>query len=54
MGVVDFVGRGKPSNPPAAIFPLAECRRPAGSFRPRAVDKPQKAGEFCTKDLSSV
>lgn len=21
MGVVDFVGRGKPSNPPAAISP---------------------------------
>lgn len=49
MGVVDFVGRGKPSNPPAAIFPLAECGRPTGSFHPRAVDKPQKAGEFCTK-----
>lgn len=44
MGVVDFVGRGKPSNPPAAIFPLAECGRPAGSFRPRAVDKPPKNG----------
>ena len=44
MGVVDFVGRGKPSNPPAAIFPLAECGRPTGSFRPRAVDKPPKSG----------
>ena len=50
MGVVDFVGGGKPSNPPTAIFTLGECGRPAGSFRPRAVDKPQKTGEFCAKD----
>lgn len=50
MGVVDFVGGGKSSNPPAAIFLLAECGMPAGFFRPRAEDKPQKAGEFCAKD----
>lgn len=50
MGVVDFVGGGKPSNPPAAIFTLGEYGRPAGSFRPRAVDKLQKTGEFFAKD----
>ena len=44
MGVVDFVGGGKSSNPPAAIFLLAECGMPAGFFRPRAVDKPPKNG----------
>ena len=44
MGVVDFVGGGKPSNPPAAIFLLAECGMPSGFFRPRAVDKPPKNG----------
>lgn len=49
MGVVDFVGGGKPSNPPAAIFTFAEYGMPAGFFRPRAVDKPQKVGEFCAK-----
>ena len=49
MGVVDFVGGGKASNPPAAIFTLAECGRPADSFRPRAVDRPPKNGGVLRK-----
>ena len=49
MGVEDFVGGGKSSNPPEAIFTLGEYGRPADSFRPRAVDKPPKMGEFSAK-----
>lgn len=45
MGVVDFVGGGKSSNPPAAIFTFAECGMPSGFFRPRAEDKPPKSGD---------
>ena len=45
MGVVDFVGGGKPSKPPTAIFTFAECGTPSGFFRPCAEDKPPKSGD---------